>query len=274
MKRFLLSTYLLLSFFGAFSQQVYFKCDFSDGIPETMSLYDIDGNEPSVDMKNLGFEVGIPWVIADPDNDGNLAACSTSWYKTAGKSNDWMVSPAMTVTSEKAVVRWKAKAGDNDYRDGYMVLISENGSDPENFNVDEPVFSVSAEKSQWESHEVSLAPYVGKEINIAFVNNSKDKATLYIDDIIVGIPSSLEIKSALSRVVTQTGKITVSADITNTTSEKIERFTVKYSFDGGDIVSEEMDKSIGAGRTVRINFSSPISIEKNQTLPYTLWVEK
>ena len=37
----------------AAAQQNFFSCDFSEGFPEGMSLFDVDGNEPSTDMKNV-----------------------------------------------------------------------------------------------------------------------------------------------------------------------------------------------------------------------------
>ena len=38
-----------------------------------------------------------------------------------------------------------------------------------------------------DGYEISLREYEGKTIHIAFVNDSEDKATLYIDDITVGV---------------------------------------------------------------------------------------
>ncbi len=100
-------------------------------------------------MKNTGFATGIPWIAAESDKDGNVAACSTSWYRTPGKSDDWMVTPAITVGSKRAVLRWRAKAGDKDYRDGYSVYISDRGNAPEDFDKSSPVFTTEAEKAVW-----------------------------------------------------------------------------------------------------------------------------
>lgn len=273
MKRTLLFMALAMSLSSVYAQQAYFKCDFTTGIPVEMGLFDLDGNEPSVDMKNLGFEIGVPWVVAEPNGDGNNAACSTSWYKKAGTSNDWMVTPAINVTSDRAVVRWRAKAGDSEYRDGYMVLISEKGGDPENFDIENPIFTVNSEKDEWQDREVSLETYEGKQIWVAFVNNSKDKATLYIDDIMIGVPSALEIKSNISRVINETGLFTVSANITNTSSDPVNGFKIKYQFDNGEIISEDISKTVNAGRTILVEFTTPVYIAKNQTMDYTMWVE-
>lgn len=47
---------------AASAQQTFLQCDFSEGIPADFTLYDLDGSEPSIDMKNTGFATGIPWI--------------------------------------------------------------------------------------------------------------------------------------------------------------------------------------------------------------------
>lgn len=259
---------------AASAQQTFLQCDFSEGIPADFTLYDLDGSEPSIDMKNTGFATGIPWIAAESDKDGNVAACSTSWYRTPGKSDDWMVTPAITVGSKRAVLRWRAKAGDKDYRDGYSVYISDRGNAPEDFDKSSPVFTTEAEKAVWTEHEVSLEPYAGKTVYVAFVNDSKDKATLWIDDIVAGVPACLEVESGIPRVVGHTGPMTVSGKVNNTSGADINGFTVKYRFgDGGETYAERIEKQVKAGGSASFSILSPVEIRKNETLEYTLWVE-
>ena len=53
----------LLSAVGGHAQTTYFQTGFDGGMPEGVSTYDLDGRTPSVDMKNLGFEVGKGWIV-------------------------------------------------------------------------------------------------------------------------------------------------------------------------------------------------------------------
>lgn len=256
----------------ASAQQIFFNCDFSEGFPEGTSLFDVDGNEPSVDMKNLGFDIGTPWIIIQ-DKDGNYSACSTSWYKSPGKSNDWMVTPPIEITSSGVLLRWIGKAADKDYKDGYSVYISEAGPEPELFDTTEPLFNTKGEKAEWASHEISLDEYVGKTVYLAFVNDSKDKSTLYIDDIFVGVPSCLEVESIIPRVMDKPGNITVSGTVFNTSDKDIKGFTLKYQFGNGEIHTQELDKSVKAGAQNSFRIESEEAIAKNETLDYTIWVE-
>lgn len=268
----LLMTACVATCLTAAAQQNFLSCDFSEGFPEGMSLFDVDGNEPSTDMKNVGFDIGTPWVITQ-EKDGNFSACSTSWYKVPGRSDDWLVTPPIEITSSGVLLRWKGMAGDKDYKDGYSVYISETGPDPELFDKTEPIFSTKAEKASWTSHEISLEEYQGKTVWLAFVNDSEDKATLYIDDIFVGVPSCLEVESIIPRVMEQPGSITVSGNVFNTSDKDIQNFTLKYRFGDGEIHTEELNKSVKAGASNSFRIETDESIAKNETLDYTLWVE-
>lgn len=88
------------------AQETYLKADFTEGIPSDFILYDIDGNEPSSDMAALGFAPGTPWIALPEGKEGNIVAASTSWYKKAGTSNDWMITPAFEVRDAAAILSW------------------------------------------------------------------------------------------------------------------------------------------------------------------------
>lgn len=272
MRSLLLITLTVATGLFATAQQTFFSCDFENGIPADMSLYDQDGNEPSSDMKALGFAIGIPWITVD-NGEGGKSACSTSWYRTAGQSNDWMVTPAIDVASPSAVLRWRAKATDKDYRDGYAVYISTEGNTPDKFERSTPLFSVNSETADWNSREISLAEYAGKRIHIAFVNNSRDKSRLLIDDIYAGIPSVLEIHSTLPRVISKPGLLELTGEITNTSETDISGYTVKYHLGDSFTGEESMSGTVKAGETCAFNITTDYEISKNETLPYEISVQ-
>lgn len=269
----LLLTGALTAIASLSARQPYLKYDFSAGIPAGVKLYDEDGNEPSTDMAALGFTVGTPWIVTTEGTEGNMAACSTSWYKTPGTSSDWMVLPAVSVDSPDAVLRWRGRAGDPDYRDGYKVYISDSGNTPADFNKTESSFYTKSETYVWNDREISLAPYVGKEIYIAFVNESQDKSTLYIDDIFAGVPSVLEVTSTIPRVLTTPGYVEVSGIVTNTSSSSVNGFEIVCSFGGSESERHRFETLIQAGGTSDFSFISERPIDKNETLAYTLEVK-
>lgn len=257
---------------SVFAQDNYLECSFTDGMPQDFQLYDVDQLEPSIDMKEKGFDVGKPWIVLE-ESDGNKAAVSTSWYRRGGTSDDWMITPPVTVGSETAVLRWRAKAGDKEYRDGYALYVAEDASTPDDFKKLSPVFSVNKEQADWTAHEVSLAEFAGKRVRIAFVNNTRDRATLYIDDIFAGVPAALEIQSALPRVINTPGKIEVTAIIKNISKEDVTGYTVGYRFGDGQFTEVEYSKTIKANRTVNFTVIADDEISRNSTLPYEIYVK-
>lgn len=255
------------------AQDTYFTTGFDDGIPSTFALYDQDGRIPSTDMQKLGFAVGTPWItIIEPDTDGNKVACSTSWYKNAGTSDDWMITGAIEIKSEKAVLRWRSRASDKDYHDGMAVYISDKGNAVEDFDTSAPVYSAKKENYAWTEHSVDLSIYNGKTVYIAFVNNSKDANCLYIDDLFVGIPSKVEMTLDLGRVIHSYGTVSVGGKAYATDGQSHHGFTVGYRYNN-KTVEQKFDTDIPADETVDFAFDTPIEIERNQTILYDAWIK-
>lgn len=252
------------------SQNTYFIEHFNDGIPSAFALYDEDQNEPSLDMSNLGFAVGIPWICVIEGEDSNRVAASTSWYKKVGTSNDWMITSPIEVKDSEAVLSWRARATDADYRDGYKVFLSTSGNTVADFTGD-PVFSISKESIAWTEHEISLSDYVDKTIWVAFVNTTKDRSMLYVDDIFVGVPSCIELSSELEDgIVTRYGDVYVTGAIK--AKEPVSSFTVTLTL-GDKNISETFDRSITAGNVAEFTLSEPITIDRNTRADYILTAE-
>lgn len=268
---FALATLLTASNVNA--QDTYFATSFEDGIPSSFTLHDVDQRTPSNDMQKIGFTVGTPWIdILEPDGNGNHIACSTSWYKNAGKSNDWMVTEGIEIKSEKAVLRWRSRASDKDYRDGMAVYVSEKGTNVDDFDTSAPVYQAKKENYVWTEHTVDLSAYKGKKVYIAFVNNSTDANCLYVDDIFVGVPSKVNISLDLARVSKTYGDIVVSGNAFATDKQSHKGFSVGYRVNG-KTVEQKFDQTITADGKTAFTLDTPLHIERNQTLDYDAWIK-
>lgn len=255
------------------AQDTYFTTSFEDGIPSSFTLHDVDQRTPSSDMQKIGFAVGTPWIdILEPDGNGNHIACSTSWYKNAGKSNDWMVTEGIDIKSEKAVLRWRSRASDKDYRDGMAVYVSEKGTNVDDFDTSAPVYQAKKENYVWTEHTVDLSAYKGKKVYIAFVNNSTDANCLYVDDIFVGVPSKVNISLDLARVSKTYGDIVVSGNAFATDKQSHKGFSVGYRVNG-KTVEQKFDQTITADGKTAFTLDTPLHIERNQTLDYDAWIK-
>lgn len=255
------------------AQDTYFTTSFEDGIPSSFTLHDVDQRTPSNDMQKIGFAVGTPWIdIPEPEGNGNHIACSTSWYKNAGKSNDWMVTEGIDIKSEKAVLRWRSRASDKDYRDGIAVYVSEKGTNVDDFDTSAPVYQAKKENYVWTEHTVDLSAYKGKKVYIAFVNNSTDANCLYVDDIFVGVPSKVNISLDLARVSKTYGDILVSGNAFATDKQSHKGFSVGYRVNG-KTVEQTFDQTITADGKTAFTLDTPLHIERNQTIDYDAWIK-
>ena len=258
------------------AQQTYFSTSFDEGIPPTFTLWDMDQNEPSTDMAKLGFAVGKAWIAVADGNDNNIAACSTSWYKKAGTSDDWMILPEITISDSEAQLQWRARAYDKEYRDGYKVLAAIiDGDDvellPDLFDTANPLFTTSKENQAWTRHEVSLANYVGKTIRIAFVNDSKDKTRLLVDDIFAGVPSTVGLLLDFDRTYDGYGDITISGRAFANLSEPVPSYTIGFEMNG-ETIEQTFNNELQPGVQVPFQLTGKAHLERNATAEYKAWI--
>ncbi|WP_299111093.1 choice-of-anchor J domain-containing protein [uncultured Winogradskyella sp.] len=219
--------------------QIYFEDDFSTATPNTVPtgwmVVDGDGLTPNTAVD----EFTSAWIAVDRDGSpfagnyggpaGDIAVASTSWYTPAGTSNDWLISPAITPTTDSAVT-WDAKAQDATFADGYELLISTTGTNvPGDFGT--VLFSVAAEESDWETRTIDLSAYTNQTIYLAWRNNSTDQFVLLVDNVIVEeIPSCL---NPTDFVLGPNGITDTSADIAWTDGNGPGTvFDIEYGLDG------------------------------------------
>ena len=103
-----------------------FKEDFENGMPSTFTIIDNDGGTPATNV-NWCTDA---WVVrADFEFTTDNVAASVSWYSPAGTSDDYMITPAITIPAGTAPsLIWNVKAQDGSFADGYEVIISTTGN--------------------------------------------------------------------------------------------------------------------------------------------------
>lgn len=216
----LLSSALLMagSLLPAVGQEVCLETDFYDGIPEDFTLvcYDeIPVN--SVDFKKIN--TSMEWNISVVDSEDGVAAVSTSHRLYDMPTDNWMVTPRLTLPSENVCLKWTARAIHYHLRDGYKVMISTTGKEYYDF---EELYSVEEEEYLWTKHYVSLEKYAGQKVYIAFVHDSQNKFLLAIDDMFVGQPTKADfiVKDETPRFVGNVGTAKVQGYVLNSGVEQ------------------------------------------------------
>ncbi|MCX7551789.1 T9SS-dependent choice-of-anchor J family protein [Xanthomarina sp. F2636L] len=181
MKKFTLLITLLLTVNFTFSQ-VLFEDDFDGSGPGLAgwTLVNVDGLTPASGVSQFTNA----WIEADDfDNPGDVVAMSTSWYAPAGTADDWMITPAITLT-DAAILTWDEEGQDASFPDGYEVRLSTATTALADFtNV--LYTTTAASGAVWTSQSADLTPYLGETVYIAWRNNSTDQFILMINNVMV-----------------------------------------------------------------------------------------
>lgn len=269
----LLFTALAIILFIADSRaQLILLEDFENGIPSTWMTRDLDGltpfntggGDPTFDGQQ--FTVGEGWFSReDPFNAGNGVALSHSWYTTLAPSDDWLITPAVTLTANVDLKWTAATYSVPAYRDGYEVLISTTDTAVASFNANPALFTTAAEAGG--SYTVNLSAYAGQTVYIAFRNNSLDKYMLSIDDVILidgafsdGSIVSLASDYSLMPLKHATSLTTGSVDVANVGDVDLTNARVKLTItkDAAVVFTDSTTLSpatLPVGDTVSVGFS-------------------
>ncbi len=257
---------------------VYYSQDFQgDSKPSELIYYDGDGNEVADDLVGTGLECGTWHLIRMNAGDTNKLMGSASTFTTPGKANDWMVTPQIKIYGTGAKLTWKSMSASRVKKDGLKVYISTKGYEMKDFETD-PIFSIEAEETTFQEHEVSLDKYVGQTIYIAFVNDSYDKYVICVDDIQVSGPAATEAQDRASfevttPLMTDTGKAQMSVEVKNLKSPVLD--AVKVCYRANDQLVEQEFKNLGLSKGERktLTFDQTENVPLNTTLMYDIWVE-
>lgn len=134
---------LLLVAFCVWSVQISAQTDIlNEGfelgqIPAGWITADLDQNIPA-QSTYAGDADNSPWVVVNQPsvtNPDNFAIGAASWFDPlACCANDWIISPAVTITAgSTAYLSWDFMQGQQEWPDGYKVLVSTTGGNIEDF---------------------------------------------------------------------------------------------------------------------------------------------
>jgi hypothetical protein len=247
---------LLLFAFALFAigakAQTYFE-DFNAGMPSNMTYID---NDSLVAKYSATWPIGTPWV-AFGRAAGDSMAISTSYYSpTPGQSDDWMITPAITVGAGDHLV-WEAMAWSGTYADGYVVKLSTTGTNMSDFT--NTLLTVAAEQTDWTGHNIDLSSYATQTVYIAFINNSNDMYVLSIDNISV-MSTQFDVEPTAVVVPTKIGlnlaPFNIMGSVVNKGLTSITSYKLNYSVNGGATVTATITPTTAFGTYGSDNFSA------------------
>lgn len=169
-----------------------------------MMRYEGDHNTPTTTMQAWGFDAdNEPWnfSIRESETTADICAASTSMYSPKGQSDDWMVTPQLTIPDEFCTLTFDAQSYDDLSSDKLNIVI---WACDENINtLTSDIISKMKSEGEITSYElnigktaeglegeytkyaIDLAKYAGKKIYIGFWNNNKNESVIFVDNILV-----------------------------------------------------------------------------------------
>lgn len=185
MRRKILSISALMLIMQANAQ--IFNSGFENNNGTPLSAYttiNADGNQvaPWAPVQEFNTEAWIQFY----DGSDNKIAFSTSSYDPEGTSNDWLITPPVTIpTDGNPTLYWKAKSYDFEFTDSYDIKISETDNQMSSFTT--TAASIENEQAyDFNSRTLDLSAYKGKTIYLAFVNKTTNGYYLALDDLYIG----------------------------------------------------------------------------------------
>lgn len=265
--------------------------NFVGGMGNVM-LYEGDKLTPTTAMQDWKFNANTtPWLYAADDDLSNPCAASHSMYSPAGKSDDWMVTPQLTIPDDRCYLSFKAQSYLSSKTDVLKVILL---ATDEVFNdltadiidkfrtegitlLDETLTPGTSEGSldgDWTSYTAKLDAYAGKKIYIAFLNENEDQSAMFVAEVNVVHDAAMQI--ALTGVPESVLRAT-EQDIKGTVTIQDESET--YSaisiqlIDAGQNVIDEISEdglSLTSGSTYDFAFSRPLPLAIGTENPFVV----
>jgi hypothetical protein len=244
--------------------------DFQGVFPSGWTTVNNDGLTPDT---NVSF-ITDAWVITpdlDAPTSGDSVITSTSWYSPTGTSDDWLITPAITLGAFGNKFSFKAKSLDGSFPDGFEVYASQFNS-IDSFIAHDTLLIVAAESPSWTTYDFSLdsSGLTGQTVFIAFRNNSSDQFLLSLDDVYVGKEHPLNLEDnrpklmakmfpnpVISQLYTQVNGTFINLEITSMDG----KFVLSSNSPSVDVTNLNSGMYI-----VKINSSIGISYQQLQKL--------
>ncbi len=222
----------------------------SQALPVNWVVYNVDNNTPATPVNTITEA----WtVLANSESGTGNHIVSTSWYSPAGSSNDWLVTPAITIPVTGYFLEFDVMAKDISFPDQFSVYINTVGNQVSNFTAPALILD-SIPSNNYSRKSIDLSAYSGQTIYIAIVNSSFDKYLLFVDNVIVRIPKqndAILVNSSLNRYSLIDTDNNLEMTVKNDGANTITSLTVNWN-DGTTAHSYDISCSILGGESETI----------------------
>lgn len=277
MKKLLLPLFAFAAVNGAIGQ-TYFSDDFNDVNLTGWTNIDDDTDNPPASGTNYDL-----WYAADfsgyyPEN-GAGTAVSRSWAGTAYTPNNFLITPAIDLTSASASgLTLLFRTGSIEpapYFDEHYAVYVTTANDIPSITASTPVFEETLPGNQMYSHSIDMSAYAGMTVYVTFRHfNTNDENTLLLDDVRVKTlaPNDAAVDAVnLARYAETSTNSTLSVAVENVGANAITSVEINWN-DGTDHTAT-ISTNIAPGATVNVNHPTAVNyatvVEESLTVTIT-----
>lgn len=208
----------------------------------------IDNDQAAIfsGLANAGYSsnwmLGFYNEVAPGDTNWFIGSTSYHANNTIAADN-WLTFGPVTMLDDDGELRWKHRMSDNDYRDGYEVLVGTSGVDVADFANATTLYSVTDNAAStdgdtvWTQLSVPLpaGTYANQSLYFAFHHNALDMFLLFLDEI--------EVEGCTSVTVGQNEVDELEMNVYPNPSNG--NFTFTYRMDSSEKLSFDMLNAVG-----------------------------
>lgn len=280
MKKILLSILAMVAVFVANAAVVtnpdlnYFSEDFSNGIPKGWTQY--GAGKTAVKDAQAYFPVGGDPYQPLKFSDGTVYAMSNSWTQEGGVVDEWLISPAIEVPVDAAMLVYTVMAYGATTDSNYALYISTTGNKREDFT-EAPIYDAKLKGNAQggftqRTNRHTLEGYAGQTIYIAFVNASNDAFMLGFTDIKL-CQYDIAVTNQTPSFTLEPGETKLDLTVQIRTPFACSGYTAKLTTNTGikdeDVVEKNLKSSYSSTRPT----FDPISVSKvGEAVSYTVTI--
>lgn len=254
-------------------------------------FYDGDHRTPSGTPASWGFKADLPWlIVASTEQSSDMALAAHSMYSPAGKADDWMSTPQIYIPDDLCYLSFEAQSYRKNNTDRLKIYawtspnvystltadIVESMRKEGTLIFDEQLLPGSSEEElegDWQTFNIPLADFAGKNLYLAFVNDNDAQSAVFINkvDVIHDMQFLASVNSPLTVVnraeQTISGAITMASPLL--TAERIDlRLLNAEGVEVSKVTAEGLN--LQQGQAYSFTFPTPLPLKSAIANDFTI----
>ena len=269
-----------------------YRENFEGGMNNVM-LYDGDNLTPASSMQAWGFTNSVAWSYAADDDYTNTCAVSHSTYSPSGASNDWMVTPQLSILDDKCTLKFDAQSYRKSCADVLKVYIY--ATDEVINELDAATVEAISSKGDlvlnatlspgaveerldgdWESFNIPLSAYAGKKVYIAFVNQNDNQSAIFVSNVQVyhAVPFQITLIGVPETVIAANEQIVKGTVLIKESVQTYSKIQAALKDADGTVLQEIVDENVvlSSGSEWNFQFTTPLPLVLGREVEFSVHI--